>query len=452
MKRIMFFCIPAHGHHNPTLPVVKALIERGNMVRYYSFSEFEEKIVKTGAEFYNCDRFLPELTAEEEKQLKSSSVTAMTINAIRTTANMDAYISEQIEEFKPDVIVSDSACFWGKLTSRKHSIPLVVSTTTFAFNKFSSSYMKSSFAEIKDLIGGSKKVKAELRKLEKYGYHEKSVMPLVTSDNYTDSIVYATKKYQPCSDTFSEHYAFVGPSVFSEAQPSKNNQRPLVYISLGTVVNERPQFYQNCIEALKNKPYDVIVSAGKQTDIDKLNGQAENITFYHSVNQLEILSKANVFITHCGMNSVSEALYMGTPIITFPQTNEQRAVERRAVEMGAAVKLNDDSPASVIKTVEMILNDKTYSEKAMLCSKDFRSAEGPEGAAEFIESAPHNNPDPDKKIVRKEILNVVLQLIFWIIAVLLIIFVKGYAKIIVIVLANVLFPLYKKCIAKVMIK
>lgn len=150
--------------------------------------------MKTGAEFYNCDRFLPELTPEEEKQLKSSSITAMTINAIRTTANMDAYISEQIEEFKPDVIVSDSACFWGKLTSRKHSIPLVVSTTTFAFNKFSSSYMKSSFAEIKDLIGGSKKVKAELKKLEKYGYHEKSVMPLVTSDNYTDSFVYATQK------------------------------------------------------------------------------------------------------------------------------------------------------------------------------------------------------------------------------------------------------------------
>lgn len=74
------------------------------------------------------------------------------------------------------------------------------------------------------------------------------------------------------------------------------------------------------------------------------------------------------------------------------------------------------------------------------------------GAAEFIESAPHNNPDMDKKIIRKEILNGVLQLIFWIIAALLIIFAKGYAKIIVIVLANVLFPLFIKFIAKVMIK
>lgn len=450
MKRIMFFCIPAHGHHNPTLPVVKALTDHGNVVRYYSFSEFEEKIVKTGAEFYNCDRFLPELTAEEENLLKSSSVTAMTINAIRTTANMDSYISEQIEEFNPDIIVSDSACFWGKLTARKHKIPLVVSTTTFAFNKFSSKYMKSSFAEIKDLIGGSKQVKAELKKLEEYGFYEKSVMPLVTSDNYTDTIVYATKEYQPCSDTFSEHYAFVGPSVFSETEPAKENQRPLVYISLGTVVNERPQFYQNCIEALKNKPYDVIISAGNQTDIDSLNGQADNITFYHSVNQLEILSRANVFVTHCGMNSVSESLYMATPMVTFPQTNEQRAVERRAVEMGAAVKLNDDSSESIIEAVEKILNDRTYSEKAISCCKDFRSAEGPEGAARFIESAPHEMPNVDKKMIRNELLDGVLQLIFWIIAVILIIFTKGYIKILVIVLANVLFPFYKKCIGTLM--
>ena len=44
MKNIMFFCIPAYGHHNPTIAVVKELIKRGNRVRYYSFYEFQEKI------------------------------------------------------------------------------------------------------------------------------------------------------------------------------------------------------------------------------------------------------------------------------------------------------------------------------------------------------------------------------------------------------------------------
>ena len=40
----MFFCIPAHGHHNPTFPVVKELVNRGNTVRFYSFNEFKEKV------------------------------------------------------------------------------------------------------------------------------------------------------------------------------------------------------------------------------------------------------------------------------------------------------------------------------------------------------------------------------------------------------------------------
>ena len=44
MKRIACFCIPAHGHTNPMLPVAEELVRRGNAVRFYSFREFEEKI------------------------------------------------------------------------------------------------------------------------------------------------------------------------------------------------------------------------------------------------------------------------------------------------------------------------------------------------------------------------------------------------------------------------
>ena len=35
MYRIAFFSIYAHGHTNPTLPVVRELTCRGHQVRYY---------------------------------------------------------------------------------------------------------------------------------------------------------------------------------------------------------------------------------------------------------------------------------------------------------------------------------------------------------------------------------------------------------------------------------
>ena len=33
-KRIAFFCIPAHGHTNPMLPVAAELVRRGHTVRF----------------------------------------------------------------------------------------------------------------------------------------------------------------------------------------------------------------------------------------------------------------------------------------------------------------------------------------------------------------------------------------------------------------------------------
>ena len=65
MKRIAFFCIPAHGHTNPMLPVAAKLVNRGNTVRFYSFNEFKNKIDATGAEFISCDSYLPKLTHQE---------------------------------------------------------------------------------------------------------------------------------------------------------------------------------------------------------------------------------------------------------------------------------------------------------------------------------------------------------------------------------------------------
>ncbi len=262
MKKIAVFCIPAHGHTNPILPVVKELVSRGDTVRFYSFDEFREKIVPTGAEYISCDRFLPALSKQEEENMKNVSTTEMSIQDIRITIGMTDFLYSEFRSFSPDVVYSDSACFWGKLSAWKYHVPLVVSTSTFAFNQMSSQYMKNSPKEIAGLIFGLPKVQKEFRKLKDFGFEAKGFLSLVQSDNSTDSVVYTSKKFQPCSESFSDLYAFVGPSVFSDKQPDKQ-QRPLVYISMGTVINDRPDFYGKCIEALKNEPVDVIISCGK---------------------------------------------------------------------------------------------------------------------------------------------------------------------------------------------
>lgn len=403
MKRIAVFCIPAHGHTNPMLPVVAELVSRGDEVRFYSFNEFKEKIEKTGAVFVSCDSFLPKLNAKQEENLKKVSTTEMSIQDIRTTLAMNDFMHDEFEAFRPDVVYTDSVCFWGKLNAWKYDVPMVVSTSTFAFNQMSSGYMKSSPAEMADLIFGLPRVQRELKKLKAYGYKNKGLFALIQSDNSTDSVVYTSKRFQPFSESFSDHYVFVGPSVFTDKKPEKSPDRPLVYISMGTVINDRPDFYHKCIDALKDLEIDVLISCGKTVEISSLGELPENVKVCPYVDQLDILSRASAFITHCGMNSVSESLYMAAPMVLYPQTNEQAAVARRVTEIGAGIPLKDDSVNGIRKAVLDVIGTPAYAEAAQACSDDFRSCSGPSGAADFIESAPHssNGVDIMKDLVRE---------------------------------------------------
>lgn len=395
MKRIMFFCIPAHGHTNPMLAVATELVKRGNEVRFYSFNEFKDKIEKTGANFISCDSFLEELSSKEEENLKKVSTTEMTIQDIKATLNMDGFLDKEFKEFQPDVIYTDSVCFWGKLNAWKHNVPMVVSTSTFAFNQLSSKYMKNSFAEICDLVFGLPKIAKALKSLKPLGYNVKNPIALVQSDNKTDSIVYTSRRFQPYSKSFSDHYEFIGPSVSTDKVPEKNSEKPLVYISMGTVINDRPDFYNKCICALKDLDVEIIISCGKTMDIDKLGTLPENVKVYPYVNQLEVLSKASVFISHCGMNSVSESLYMATPLVLYPQTKEQYAVARRAYEIDAGIMLKSDTVEGIRNAVKTVLDDANYSDGAKACREDFLSCPSVEGAAKFIESAPHESNGED---------------------------------------------------------
>ena len=51
MAKAFFLNIPAHGHMNPTLPLVRELVNRGETIIYYSGEEFRERVEAAGATF-----------------------------------------------------------------------------------------------------------------------------------------------------------------------------------------------------------------------------------------------------------------------------------------------------------------------------------------------------------------------------------------------------------------
>ena len=153
---------------------------------------------------------------------------------------------------------------------------------------------------------------------------------------------------------------------------------------MGTVTNDMLLLYQNCLRAFKDTYFQVIMSVGDTTDIDKLGKIPENISVFNEVDQMAVLEKADVFISHCGMNSVNESLYFGVPLIMLPQTGEQFGVASRVNQLEAGIMLDNTRPGSIFNAVKKIFSQKKYKENAKKISEDFKKCPGALGAANKI--------------------------------------------------------------------
>ncbi len=384
MAKIVFFCIPAHGHTNPTLGVVRELIARGHQVWYYSYEMLREKIEATGAKFVACDAFDAELHLSPKDAARIGKDLALSTKVLTdTTMALDDPVCRHMKEINPHCIVADSMAVWGKAAAMKLGIPFVSSTTTFAFNQHSAKLMKQSFAELFSLLFSMPKINKCIKRFQEKGYPINSVLDIIQNDNNTHTIVYTSPEFQPCAETFSDKYAFIGPSVRpAESEFVKTREK---YISMGTVNNAMLPLYKRCIEALSDTPYQVVLSVGYQVEPDDFSELPDNVQVYSYVDQIAVLEKADAFITHCGMNSVSEALYFGVPLIMLPQTSEQGAVAERAHQLGAGLKLKKTDVTSLRTAVETVLSEPEYRDNAAKIADGFRRCSGPKGAADKIE-------------------------------------------------------------------
>ena len=384
--KIVFFCIPAHGHTNPTLEVVRELIRRGHMVWYYSYDMLREKIESTGAKFISCDAYDSEkkLTPEEASRLGGDLAFSTKI-LVDTTLALDEMVCRDMAQLQPDCIVADSMAVWGKAAAMKLGIPFVSSTTTFAFNQHSAQIMPQKTMDLLKMLLAMPRANRHVRRLQNGGYPLKNVLDIISNDNSTHTIVYTSPEFQPCADTFSkEYYSFVGPSLRPAEQKFHKTAEKLIYISMGTVNNSMLALYKSCIQALGNSSWQVVISVGNQISLKEFGDLPGNVSLYSFVDQIAVLQQADVFLTHCGMNSVSEALYFGVPLVMNPKTKEQEGVAARVGQLGAGIRLKEETADEILASLCMILENDQYQKCAETISDGFRNCSGARGAADKI--------------------------------------------------------------------
>ena len=126
------------------------------------------------------------------------------------------------------------------------------------------------------------------------------------------------------------------------------------------------------------------MSVGNLVSMEEFRDLPEHISVFPHVDQIAVLQHADVFMSHCGMNSVSESLYFGVPLIMLPQTSEQRGVAERVYQLGAGIKLNRADAVSISKAINKIFAEESYTRNAAELSRGFRRCSGAKGAADKI--------------------------------------------------------------------
>ena len=244
--------------------------------------------------------------------------------------------------------------------------------------------MKQGFGETLKMLLSLPKLSKQIQRLQRKEYPVKSILDILQNDENTHTIVYTSPEFQPCSETFSDKYAFVGPSIRPVTEQFQKKQERLIYISMGTVNNAMMPLYNNCIAALKDSEFQVVMSVGHLVSMKEFGILPETISIFPQVDQIALLQQADVFISHCGMNSVSESLYFGVPLVMLPQTAEQRGVSERVRQLGAGIRLSDSSPSAISEAIHTILSDNTYHQRAATLAEGFKQCSGAKGAADKI--------------------------------------------------------------------
>jgi zeaxanthin glucosyltransferase len=191
-----------------------------------------------------------------------------------------------------------------------------------------------------------------------------------------------------------EQFHYTGPFHDYEGRASipfpweKLNQSPLVYASLGTLVNGLEQVYKTILEATTRlSGIQVVLSIGDNVELEDLGAIPSNAIVVRTAPQIDLLRRAALCITHAGLNTALESLGQGVPMAAIPIGYDQPGVAARIAHHGVGEYLELDKLAveRVTELIQQVLENQKYREKARWFQTVIRRTRGLDVAADVIE-------------------------------------------------------------------
>ncbi|ARZ67330.1 glycosyltransferase [Streptomyces sp. HU2014] len=397
MAHIAFFILPVAGHVNPTLGVAEELVARGHRVTYALPEGIADRAVRVGADVvtYPLDkeRFLAQMVPRQDADAYTDEgeflrVLEWLLDMTRATLPL---LEPHFAADRPDVIVNDPSSLWtGRLLADRWDIPVIRSTPTYAANEHWSLHPPVDSAEPPDDPELHELLARIGRLLEEEG--AKGDLAAFTEVLHGGpALLYMPRSFQYAGDTFDDRHHFVGPcspkAAFHGTWEPPLDGKPLVMVSLGTLYNERPEFFRTCVEAFRDEPWNIVLVLGGGLTPEQLGPVPGNVQVHDFVPHGDVLPHASLVVNHGGMSTAMDAFSHGVPVVAVPVMPEPRATARRITELGlGAMLLTSEVTAGTLRdTARRVLADPGVHDRLRAMGERIREAGGPAAAATAVE-------------------------------------------------------------------
>jgi UDP:flavonoid glycosyltransferase YjiC (YdhE family) len=444
--KIFIITIPLAGHINPVLATIKSLLKKDFQIVVYSTKKFEKKILECNVEYRSlnnakCDTI----------RFKDTSKTLSELIPVLLDQFLDIFDGSFAQMLKdiisecPDLVMYDGMAYYAKwiinyLIENKHKkvldglvvnkLPKVAVFVT-SFFSLAGVYPNDLEMRIKYQCGWLGKIDIKLKNWKmlpkinrlsaKYGFdfasHMQKEMYKYGSPNILN-IVFTFPEFQPRYELFdASTVKFIGQCIdddfrlngLNEPQhqievdnvlKSIRQKKKIIYVSLGTLFNDKINVYKILIKAFgsdrllkKNNVFAIVATGSPGYEnltelVDKGRFELpDNVKLVDTVHQLRVLEHTDVMVTHCGFNSVMEAINFGVPMMCLPISADQPLVSHRVateLQMGIQLNIKKLKENLVADAIEKLLNDEKYKKNCLKYSELSRKYDGTENMSEEI--------------------------------------------------------------------
>ncbi len=417
MANILITTLPASGHVNPMLAVVRKLVERGHTVRWYCAKPFATKIEAVGATLIEMHALPKRGRGNGDKPMAQllrrlgfgGTMVDWKSTFIDPIEGQVRELESVIDEFPVDVLLSDPALIAGAIVAERRAFPwAVLGITPLTLNsrdvppfllgmKPKYSFLGRLWASFLHWFADHIVYREPLQyfesKAKANGWPFKSFLTFASPYLHLQASVPAFE--YPRSDLPRQvHYigplipkpepGYIPPAWWSDLEEAL---KPIVLVTQGTVATDVDKLLVPALDALRDE--DVMIVA---TTVSKMPQELglripNNARVEQFIPFANLMPYVSVCITNGGFGGVSLALANGVPVVVAGITEEKPEVANRVEFAGAGINLRTATPTpeQIRSAVRKVLSDRQYREGAQKIQEQGGRHDPPTEAAILVE-------------------------------------------------------------------